>query len=137
MAVHRYVFPLSGQVLEQRHDGRWRVISSSQAAAEATVEFRAGHSEWEDVPGKDELRGKAQLAPHSSNPGESWWMLLGRVNSDAVGVVTADGVNRAVTAVGPLWVCEWLGPTQAATVMADGRARTMFDRPRNYGLAGD
>jgi hypothetical protein len=124
-------------VLEQRHDRRWRVISSSQAAAEATGEFRAGHGEWEDVPGEDELRGKAQLAPHSSNPRESWWMLLGRVNSDAVGVITADGVNRPVTAFGPLWVCEWLGHTQAATVMANGRARTMFHRPRNYRLAGD
>jgi hypothetical protein len=131
MTIDRYVFPLSAQVLEQRPDGRWRMLSSAQAAAEAIGELRPEPEDWEDLPDEDELRGKAQLPPHPSNPRESWWMLLGRGHSDAVGVTTADGVDRPVTAFGPLWVCEWLGPTQAATVMANGRARTMFDRPRS------
>lgn len=132
MTFDRHVFPLSGQVLEQQSDGRWRMISAAQAADEVSGAFRPGPDDWEDPDEPESVRGKAQRSPHPSNPPETWWMVMGRGPAGAVSVTTADGVHRGVAAAGDLWVCEWLGPTQAAKVTVDGRSTTMFRRPVHY-----
>lgn len=128
MTMQRHVLPVSGQVLEQRPDGRWRLISAAQAAAESSGAFSSGHADWEGPDAPEAVRGRAQHSRHPSNPPRSWWLLVGRGGATAVQAATADGVRRVVTQYGPLWVCEWTGPTQAVEVLAGGLTTTMFHR---------
>lgn len=103
----RLILPISGVQLEV--DGpRYRV----RRPHEPPLLEADG---WERLKA-DELQGLAEAAPSTPSGTATWWVLIGPGQADAIEIRLADGSTPEVTGCGGIWISEWRGPAQVATV---------------------
>lgn len=127
--------PLSGLRFQRLADGRWRCVTPAQYDDEQAGHFVPGPGEWVRAELPVGVGGRAERAPGRPG-GASWWVIYGDARKGSVTVTLADGQTPAILTFGPLWICEWLSPWQAARVTVGDESFHVFGGPVQN-LVGD
>lgn len=110
--VQTLVLPLSGWIFQWRSDDHWRELDADQYRAEQDGTHVPGEDEWVAWTGT-----LHRLARGGWGQRPRWQLIYSELTDGRQPhVVVADGTEPPIMTFGGLWLCEWIGVPQPATV---------------------